>query len=302
MQMLSKVACLAALAPAVLAGSAPVGYPDPSSVAAPVSSAPVYSAPAPGSSVAPVSSDPAPVYPSNSGAWPSASSSSPVDPVSSSAYPIYPSGSSVAPVSSSTVPSATPTPTCWSDCFQENGVTSEDDLCGNTAVNACISENCCAEDDKAYWAWYTGFCPAASSSAPVSPISSSAVPVYPSGSSVAPVSSSIVPSATPTPTCWTSCFAEAQISSEDELCGNTQVNQCIYTTCSSDDDKAYWAWYESFCPAASSSVPVSPATSSAPSYPAGPSPDPSYYGATSWEVTSTTVIDSTSTVYITNVS
>jgi hypothetical protein len=141
---------------------------------------------------------------------------------------------------------------------------------------------------------------------------------------VAPVSSSTVPSATPTPTCWSACFEKAGITDESQLCGNTEVDKCIHDTCCKEEDEAYWSWYDSYCPSPSSSVPVSPVSSSAipygsgssswaaavsssvPSYPAGSSAaavsSAPYYGASSWEVTSTSVVSGTSTVYITNVS
>jgi hypothetical protein len=62
----------------------------------------------------------------------------------------------------------------------------------------------------------------------------------------------------------------------------------VHDTCSAADDKAYWDWYNCYCGTSSSSA---AAVSSAP-----------YYGASSWEVTSTSVVDGTSTVYVTNVS
>ena len=94
-------------------------------------------------------------------------------------------------------------------------------------------------------------------------------------------SAAAVASASATPACWTACFSQAGITSESQLCGNTAVDKCIQSTCSSAEDKAYWTWYDSYCPATSSAavsasaVPSSAASSSYPaaasSYPAAPS-------------------------------
>lgn len=90
--------------------------------------------------------------------------------------------------------------------------------------------------------------------------SSWAAPSYgaASSSSAAPV-----PSGSGFPSCWSSCFAENGSPSEAELCGNDAVSACIHETCSSEEDKAYWAWYDSYCSVpASTSVPSYPAASS----------------------------------------
>lgn len=162
---------------------------------------------------------------------------------SASAYPsssasAYASSSWASSVSS-TVPSASATPTveCWSQCFAENNISSESELCGNTAVDACISKTCDCEEDKAYWAWYDSYCTASPSSSASASYSSSASPTTP-----------VVP-ATQTSDCWGACFAQAGIASESELCGNTAVDQCIHDTCSPAEDKAYWSWYNSYCQA-----------------------------------------------------
>jgi len=178
--------------------------------------------------------------------------------VSSSA--VYVSSSSSYPSSASASASATPYPDCWNTCFEQNDVTSEADLCGNTAVNECIYYTCCKEEDMQYWSWYNGYCPAVSSSASATPsstfstvvsssaigYSSSASPVgYSSASSTS--SSSTVPSATPTGNCWEACFEENDVKSEAELCGNDNVSKCIAVTCSSELDQAYWTWYDGYC-------------------------------------------------------
>lgn len=156
-------------------------------------------------------------YPSASVSW---------APVSSSAI-VYPSASvSWAPVSSSVVPSATPTPICWAKCFEEAGITSESDLCGNVEVDKCIHDGCCKDEAWAYWQWYDSYCGVPSSSY-----------VIPSSTySVGPYSSSSVPSSTPSSpvdTCWTDCFAEFDVTSEASLCGNDDVSKCIHDTCKS---------------------------------------------------------------------
>ena len=121
------------------------------------------------------------------------------DPTPTPTAPVYPGESTAAPV----VPSGEPTPTCWTKCFEKAGITSEDQLCGNTAVNACIAKDCCKEEDKAYWTWYSDFCPAPSSGA--GPISSSVIwsaPSYPSAdpsSVAAPVYPSADPSSVAAP-------------------------------------------------------------------------------------------------------
>ena len=201
---------------------------------------------------APSSSSSVVVSPSSSSVVYYGSSSSVVYYGSSSSAVYYGSSSSsipFSPVSSSaSAPPSQPTIACWGECFAENSITSEDQLCGNTAVDACISEKCDCEDDKAYWAWYESYCPA--------PSSSSASPTTPT-----------VP-ATPTPTdCWSKCFEEAGIASEDELCGNTAVDQCISSTCSPEEDKAYWAWYLSYCPSTGpvTTPCVTPSSSATPS-------------------------------------
>ena len=85
-----------------------------------------------------------------------------------------------------------------------------------------------------------------------------------------------VASASATPACWTACFQQAGITAESQLCGNTAVDKCIQDGCSSAEDKAYWAWYKTFCPATSSaavsaSASAVPSSAAAPSYPAAPS-------------------------------
>jgi len=160
--------------------------------------------------------------------------------VSSSAY--Y--SSSVVPSSTSSSPPA-PTCDCWSKCFEAAGVSGEDELCGNSEVSSCIATTCSDEEDKNYWTWYNGFCDAV----PTSSISATYS---------ASTTASSTGSATPTPTCWNDCFGQAGITAEEQLCGNQQVNSCIYYTCSAEEDQAYWSWYNSFCPAPStSSVPAS---------------------------------------------
>ena len=101
----------------------------------------------------------------------------------------------------------------------------------------------------------------------------SSVPAYPAASSswAAPSygaasssSAAPVPSGSAFPSCWSTCFAENGSPSEAELCGNDAVSKCIHDTCSSEEDKAYWAWYNSYCsaPASSSAAPSYPAASS----------------------------------------
>ena len=89
-------------------------------------------------------------------------------------------------------------------------------------------------------------------------------------------SAAAVASASATPACWTACFSQAGITSESQLCGNTAVDKCIQSTCSSAEDKAYWTWYNSYCPATSSaavsaSASAVPSSAASSSYPAAPS-------------------------------
>ena len=196
-------------------------------------------------------------YPSSSAsAYGSYSSSVPASAVSSS----YSS-----PASSTSGMPSVPTCDCWSKCFQASGISSESELCGNSDVSKCIHDTCSSEEDMKYWGWYDSFCTTSSSS-------SYAV------SSTSTISSSTIPSTPvhPTPSCWTTCFGKAGISSESELCGNKEVNKCIYYTCSPADDQEYWGWYQGFCPAPSSSV----VSYSASSYSA------SSYGGSSYSVSS----------------
>lgn len=128
-----------------------------------------------------------PAYPP--AGYPEASSA---DPIFSSAAPVYGSAapvySSAAPVPSS--PSSPVLPECWSFCFNKFGNPSEEELCGNEAVQDCICNHCEKADDKAYKAWIKDYCvapkPSSSGASPVYASSSSssyAAPVYASSSS-----------------------------------------------------------------------------------------------------------------------
>jgi hypothetical protein len=138
-----------------LVALASAGAPAYSGAAAYSSAAPVYESSSvyysaePSSSYAwPVSSA-APIYPASSAAAVYGSSSWVVSAIPSSSYPYYPSASSAAAV----IPSAPPYPACWTACFEEAGVTSESELCGNVEVDACITKGCCQEESWAYWQW-----------------------------------------------------------------------------------------------------------------------------------------------------
>ena len=96
--------------------------------------------------------------------------------------------------------------------------------------------------------------------------------VYASSASVAV---SAIPSVSggPLPTCWTECFEANAVASEADLCGNDAVSACVHDGCSAEDDKAYWSWYDSFCPASSSGsavVVVASETSAIGGEPSGP--------------------------------
>ncbi len=253
MYKITAVIGLVGLASAALENGAPPAYQS----APPASDGTTSSSAAPVTSSVVVSSS-IPAYPSSTPAAYTSSASSAVgyssvpvaysssaSPVSSSAYAI---SSSVVPSSTSSAPPA-PTCDCWSKCFEAAGVSGEGELCGNSEVSSCIATTCSNEEDKNYWTWYNSFCSAVPTSSVTSTYSASAT---------VSSSSSVSSSATPTPSCWNDCFGQAGITSEEQLCGNQQVNSCIYYTCSAEEDQAYWSWYNSFCPAPSTStVPAS---------------------------------------------
>lgn len=129
------------------------------------------------------------------------------------------------------------------------------------------------------------------SSTLVHPVGSSEVPAPssyaapPSSSPVSPVSSAPAPSGTPEfPACWSTCFAENGNPSEDELCGNTAVSDCIKSGCEESDAAAYEGWMADYCGVSSSSTPVGPTGSSS-------------VPATSYPVTSSYPAESSSTPY-----
>lgn len=211
------------------------------SLATAVLAAPQSAPPAYGASSSPVS-------PISSSVAPPAYSSTPV----SSSAVVY-SGSASASVSSAPVPSGSAYPSCWAECFSENQVSSEAELCGNTAVDACIQQECTAAEDQAYWAWYESYCPATSTTTGYTSSPATYATTSTSTSPVIPTSSA--------PSCWTQCFAENDVTSEAELCGDDAVSQCIYETCDSGDDQAYWAWYEGYCTGAATVTTVVTLTS-----------------------------------------
>ena len=75
------------------------------------------------------------------------------------------------------------------------------------------------------------------------------------------------PAQPPIPSCWAKCFAEYEVTSEADLCGDIDVETCIKAECPTDSYDAYEGWLDDYCGSASTSSGVVGPTGTSSGYP-----------------------------------